>query len=380
MTRLGRLSRPGLGPRGPAQLRRPATRMASPSHCARTSAAFCSTGASSMTSTAPSVSSRHASAGTEPCHRSKKRSRILRSGVRCASLGQGPNLRVPRLPRSTVVRRQSRRLAPSQGGPTGKGRKPPPQQANGPRQYPSRHSKASRSPKSRPDASRGDTKRADKVASARRTPCGVRPRRYSSGRARFADDRAGRHPSPEAGRGGRARTRDTRGPQLRRRLYGRHRRRRRRMPGTLGAIGSALGRIGAGWSDVTDVVLTHSHFDHVGGLAETAMSAPKAALWAGRLDVPAIRLEGRRVVRPLSEGHRVRDLVVLNSPGHTPGHISLLHESASLVLVGDLVGSIDGRLTFGPPAFTADRERSRASLARMVAAGRARPSRLLARG
>ncbi|MET1231488.1 MAG: MBL fold metallo-hydrolase [Candidatus Limnocylindrales bacterium] len=140
------------------------------------------------------------------------------------------------------------------------------------------------------------------------------------------------------------------------------------LPGTLEAMGSALDRIGARWSDVTDVVLTHSHFDHVGGLAEAATSAPQAALWAGRLDVPAIRLDGR-VVRPLSEGDRVRDLVVLDSPGHTPGHISLLHEAASLVLVGDLVGSIDGTLTLGPPAFTADPERSRASLARMVDLG-----------
>ncbi len=49
------------------------------------------------------------------------------------------------------------------------------------------------------------------------------------------------------------------------------------LPGTLGAIGSALDRIGAGWSDVTDVVLTHSHFDHVGGLAETAIERTQSS-------------------------------------------------------------------------------------------------------
>ncbi len=39
-------------------------------------------------------------------------------------------------------------------------------------------------------------------------------------------------------------------------------------PGTGEAIGGAIARAGATWSDVTDIVLTHRHFDHVGGLAE----------------------------------------------------------------------------------------------------------------
>ncbi len=41
-------------------------------------------------------------------------------------------------------------------------------------------------------------------------------------------------------------------------------------PGTGAAIGEALARVGAAWSDVTDIVLTHRHFDHVRGLAESA--------------------------------------------------------------------------------------------------------------
>jgi glyoxylase-like metal-dependent hydrolase (beta-lactamase superfamily II) len=62
----------------------------------------------------------------------------------------------------------------------------------------------------------------------------------------------------------------------------------------------------------------------------------------------------------------VGDLRVLHTPGHTPGHLSLLHEAASLLLIGDLVGSTDGVLDFGPSAFTADSALSRQSLRRMV--------------
>ncbi|HEY6570004.1 MAG TPA: MBL fold metallo-hydrolase, partial [Candidatus Limnocylindrales bacterium] len=138
------------------------------------------------------------------------------------------------------------------------------------------------------------------------------------------------------------------------------------LPGSSGAIEATLVGIGGRWSDVTDIVLTHAHFDHVGGLAEAAARSPGASLWAGSLDVAAIPVEGR-IVRPVAEGDRVRGLEVLDTPGHTPGHISLLDEAGSVVILGDLVGSVDGALSFGPPAFTADPDRSRKSLERVVA-------------
>ena len=138
-------------------------------------------------------------------------------------------------------------------------------------------------------------------------------------------------------------------------------------PGTADAMGEALGRVGAGWSDVTDVVLTHHHFDHVGDLAEVGSRAPRAVLWAGKRDLPLIHLDVDRVIRPISEGDCVRDLVVLETPGHTAGHISLVDETRSLVLVGDAVGSVSGALSFGPAAFTADPAQARASVERLAA-------------
>ena len=114
------------------------------------------------------------------------------------------------------------------------------------------------------------------------------------------------------------------------------------------------------------VPLTHRHFDHTGGLAESTNLASGAAVWAGADDVPEIPFEGRRAIGPLVDGNRVGDLRVLHTPGHTPGHVSLLHEAASLLLIGDLIGSMDGALTFGPPAFTADPALSRRSLERVV--------------
>jgi glyoxylase-like metal-dependent hydrolase (beta-lactamase superfamily II) len=137
-------------------------------------------------------------------------------------------------------------------------------------------------------------------------------------------------------------------------------------PGTTEMIGGALQAAGAAWSDITDIVLTHSHFDHTAGLVESNEQAPNATVWAGAEDRSEISAAGGRVVRPLIEGDRVAGLRVFHTPGHTAGHISLLHEAASLLFIGDLVGNTDGVLTFGPPAFTADAQLSRRSLRRMV--------------
>jgi glyoxylase-like metal-dependent hydrolase (beta-lactamase superfamily II) len=47
-------------------------------------------------------------------------------------------------------------------------------------------------------------------------------------------------------------------------------------PGSSEEIGKGLARVGAAWSDVTDIVLTHRHFDHIGGLAESTELTPGA--------------------------------------------------------------------------------------------------------
>ena len=136
-------------------------------------------------------------------------------------------------------------------------------------------------------------------------------------------------------------------------------------PTTGKQIEAVLAQLGATWSDVSDIVLTHAHVDHIGGLVEVAKHAPRAVVRAGAGDLSEIRLDGR-AIEPLAEADRVRDLVVLETPGHTPGHLSRLDEANSLVLVGDAVGSVGGALSFGPPAFTADPGQARASLERLA--------------
>ena len=140
-------------------------------------------------------------------------------------------------------------------------------------------------------------------------------------------------------------------------------------PGTANEIEASIGRLGGTRQDITDVVLTHRHFDHVGGLAQVADRAPRARLWAGRADVPEIAAACRRDVSAVEEGDRVGDLTVIESPGHTPGHISLFLSDHAVLLIGDVIGAMGGQVDFGPAAFTADAAGNRVSLAKMLDLG-----------
>lgn len=136
------------------------------------------------------------------------------------------------------------------------------------------------------------------------------------------------------------------------------------LAGSCGPISVVLERMGADWRDITDIVLTHNHPDHTGGLAEVMARTDGAAVWAGAEDQARIPFDGQ--LRTLADGGRVRDLRVLQTPGHTPGHSSLVHDEASILFAGDVAGTMAGTVSRGPAAFTADPEQAERSLHRVA--------------
>jgi glyoxylase-like metal-dependent hydrolase (beta-lactamase superfamily II) len=115
------------------------------------------------------------------------------------------------------------------------------------------------------------------------------------------------------------------------------------LPGSAPEIGAALGDIGATWADVSDILLSHDHPDHVGGLDELRAFVPRATVW-GNSPLSALALV---------DGETVRGLRIVATPGHTAGHVSFLDGDGTL-LVGDLIGSHDGKVVRAPAAFTSD--------------------------
>ncbi|MBF9031234.1 MBL fold metallo-hydrolase [Rhodobacterales bacterium HKCCE3408] len=124
---------------------------------------------------------------------------------------------------------------------------------------------------------------------------------------------------------------------------------------------------------VTHVVLTHLHPDHAwGAIADGKLVYPNAQVFAGKTEVgfwthpgladrmsPAARpaVEGAlRVLRGIGdrlvtvvEGDEiVPGLAVIETPGHTPGHVSLmLSDGPGLIVTGDAL--VNDRVSFERP-------------------------------
>lgn len=129
-----------------------------------------------------------------------------------------------------------------------------------------------------------------------------------------------------------------------------------------------LAALGKSPADVTRIVLTHAHPDHAGGAAEVARrTGAPVALHAADVEyaqaghVPPwdhtvtggrlfSRLGGGRfpavdVAEPLADGDVLPvggGLRVVHTPGHSPGHVSLLHEPTRVLITGDALFNVVG--------------------------------------
>ena len=125
------------------------------------------------------------------------------------------------------------------------------------------------------------------------------------------------------------------------------------------AIDTALDRLGATWSDVSYVVISHIHRDHVAGLDRVRAAAPGARLFASPLD-------GLPAAEAAADGDTVGSLRVIATPGHTRGHLSFIDEDRGVLLVGDGIGVVAGELVRAPERFTADLAVAEMSIRRLL--------------
>mgnify|MGYP002623700327 CR=1 FL=1 len=140
-------------------------------------------------------------------------------------------------------------------------------------------------------------------------------------------------------------------------------------------------------------VLTHAHPDHQGASHEVC-DRLEIPLWCGAGDADAMesgdwsavipdnwntRLQHRfwtgpphPVAKRLKEGDEVAGFTILETPGHSPGHLSLWRERDRVLILGDVLNGMNLITTkpglHEPPVlFTVDPAKNRRSIRRLAA-------------
>lgn len=152
------------------------------------------------------------------------------------------------------------------------------------------------------------------------------------------------------------------------------------MPGSVDKLLAALKSLGIAPTDLHRLLITHADLDHIGGLrrlqaesrARVCCHAVEAELVRGRRAKPVsptllgyltrpIFLLIDRIYKPgaaqveelVIEGHVTPEgFTVLHTPGHSPGHMALLHKEHGILIAGDALNNRKGRLGGPPPIAT----------------------------
>jgi glyoxylase-like metal-dependent hydrolase (beta-lactamase superfamily II) len=176
-------------------------------------------------------------------------------------------------------------------------------------------------------------------------------------------------------------------------------------PGQLEPLREAIGQAGVSLDRLTRLIITHQDIDHIGGIAALLALNDRIEVLAHEQDRPYIVGEKQliklspermaqfserlsslpeerrkavldsftniraRVDRTLADGERLPfcdGIIVIHTPGHTPGHISLYLEQSKVLVTGDALNVSDGQLV-GPRApMTPDMDQATSSLKKLA--------------
>ena len=144
----------------------------------------------------------------------------------------------------------------------------------------------------------------------------------------------------------------------------------------------AIRELGRKPEDVTTIIITHFHIDHIGNLkkmkqatnAKVAAHELDADYIAGSRPAPkpknlmfkafasVLKADPVDVDIKLKDNDKVGRLTVVFTPGHSEGSISLYDPERKVMFVGDAVRFMDGKMQGPPEGFTLDPQKGKESI------------------
>lgn len=175
-------------------------------------------------------------------------------------------------------------------------------------------------------------------------------------------------------------------------------------PGLLKQLSNALEMEQFKVSDLTKVIITHPDHDHYGSLAELKKAYPQIKVITSAFDAPyieglkkSLRLEqieslysflppdrkekADSFMRYMASFEPVKvdvlandgdcvdaagEVVIIATPGHMPGHISVYVKGDKTLVSGDALVSTDGVLQLANPLYTINLEMARESARKLI--------------
>jgi len=174
--------------------------------------------------------------------------------------------------------------------------------------------------------------------------------------------------------------------------------------GALSILERELQRHGLSTEQLTGLVLTHHDHDHMGAAAALKRTNPNMKVCASAVEVPFISAQEKplrlsqaeemqktlppeqqdfgkafcdmlRRVEPVGVDESFQNgdhkdwcggCRIIATPGHTPGHISLLMEKESIIITGDAIALEDGKPAIANPQFTLNLEQATSSMEKLL--------------